>query len=129
MLKKVCRFCNLDDKSIYNGKYVTLIKSRFPVVKKGHWLIVPKRHIESCYDLNNKEWVDVIDTLRMIKYRYLSYKDDITSTNVGFNDGKLAGQTIMHAHIHVIKRIRGDVKNPSGGIRNIIPGKGSYERR
>lgn len=61
-----------------------------------------------------------------VKKRLLQKDKTISGFNVGFNAGKDAGQTIMHCHIHVIPRRKGDVLEPLGGIRNIIPGKGKY---
>lgn len=122
-----CPFCYIDRKPIRRTTHMTLIESKFAVADKGHYLIIPNRHIESCYELEFYEWDEL--KLLMAEAKYICQKNGYVNTNVGFNDGVLAGQTIMHAHIHVIGRKKGDVKDPRGGIRNVIPAKGNYLKK
>ena len=120
-----CPFCDLDRVIIEQTTHMRLIKSRYPVIEDGHFLIVPRRHVESCYDFTSAEWFEakqLIKSARAEGNRRLGLVD----SNVGFNDGLFAGQSIFHAHIHVIMRKPGDVENPRGGIRNVIPSKGCY---
>ena len=72
--------------------------------------------------LNEKS---VIFCEKMLKHNFLTKKPD--AYNIGINEGEVAGRTISHLHIHIIPRFKGDVKNPIGGIRNIIPGMGDYK--
>ncbi len=94
-------------------------------VSPGHALIIPKRHIDSFFDLSEKEILQFYDLLLKVKIRISkTHKPD--AFNVGINDGIAAGRTIQHLHIHVIPRYNGDVENPRGGVRHIIPCKGFY---
>lgn len=120
-----CPFCNLDRIPITVTNTMLLIESKFPVAENGHYLIIPREHIKSCFDFNKEEWLDLRTLMNFIKDKMImerAYFD----FNGGFNDGELAGQTVMHAHFHIIGRKKGDVENPRGGIRNIIPSKGDY---
>ena len=94
-------------------------------VSKGHALIVSKGHIEDIFGLNPEESASYLDILKQTK-QLLDERFRPDGYNVGCNAGKAAGQTIPHLHIHVIPRYKGDVPNPRGGVRNIIPGKGDY---
>ncbi|MFC2090807.1 HIT domain-containing protein [Bacteroidota bacterium] len=121
-----CLFCDIDRKRIIlenNLAYAMLDK--YPV-SEGHMLIIPKRHIPDYFDLKQAE-INAIQHL-LIECKELLQKDlEISSYNVGVNSGSDAGQTIMHSHIHLIPRREGDVDNPVGGVRNVIPGKGDYQ--
>lgn len=96
----------------------------FPV-SKGHALIVPRRHVETIWGLTTDEYMDAFDLIRQVK-DLLQEEFEPHAFNIGVNCGEEAGQTVFHAHIHIIPRYRGDVANPRGGVRNIIAGKGSY---
>ena len=96
----------------------------FPV-SKGHTLVVPKRHVESIWKMTTEEYMDASNLVRQVK-DILQKQFDPQGFNIGVNCGEAGGQTVFHAHIHVIPRYAGDVSSPRGGIRNIIPGKGSY---
>jgi len=91
----------------------------------GHAEVVPKRHIESFLGLTEKELTQmyrlVKETIEIIE---MQHRPD--GYNLGINEGEAAGRTVHHLHIHIIPRYAGDVKNPRGGIRNVIPGKGDY---
>jgi len=116
---ELCPFCVLDTKPIAMTAHQILIASKYAVADGGHFLVISKRHVSSCYDLNQDEWAESV--FLIAKAKEMCEKNNYTGTNVGFNDGKDSGQTIMHAHIHIIGRKKGDVKDPSGGIRNVIP--------
>ena len=96
----------------------------FPV-NKGHAEVVPKKHIESFFEMTKKESSQMFEFTREIK-KIIDKKFKPDAYNIGINDGEEAGRTIHHLHVHIIPRYKGDVKNPRGGIRNIIPGKGKY---
>jgi diadenosine tetraphosphate (Ap4A) HIT family hydrolase len=123
-----CLFCDKD-----NTKKHTLILENelfysrwdnFPV-SNGHAEIVPKNHIESFFELKNEEIIQMYDLLIKTK-EVIDKKYHPDAYNVGLNEGLDAGRTVHHLHVHVIPRYKGDVENPRGGIRNIIPGKGNY---
>lgn len=97
---------------------------KFPV-SKGHSLIVPKRLVSNYFDLTLKEqtacWI-VVNKVKAI----LQEKFNPDGFNIGININEDAGQTIWHSHIHIIPRYKGDVENPRGGIRGVIPTKKEY---
>jgi ATP adenylyltransferase len=103
-----------------------VIRDKFPVTG-GHTLIIPKRHVEDYFGLVPAE-ANAINAL-LIEQRELLEKTDqsILGFNIGMNCGETAGQTVMHCHVHLIPRRKGDVESPRGGIRHVIPGKGHYE--
>jgi len=123
-----CPFCieNIpEDRIIVSNPYAYAVESWYAVVP-GHSLIIPKRHIDDYFFLSDEELI-ACDRLLCNMRDLLRVEDpDITGFNIGMNCGVSAGQTIMHAHIHLIPRRDGDVENPRGGVRNIIPGKGDY---
>lgn len=94
-------------------------------VSPGHAEIVPQRHIESFFDLAEDEIMAMYDLIKQTKV-IIDAKFKPDGYNVGLNDGEAAGRSIHHLHIHIIPRYKGDVKNPRGGIRHIIPEKGNY---
>lgn len=94
-------------------------------VTKGHMIIVSKKHIESFFDLKENELFAAFDLLEKAKI-LIDEKFSPEAYNIGINDGKAAGQTIFHLHIHLVPRYSGDVKDPTGGVRNVIPEKGNY---
>lgn len=123
-----CFFCN---KNNFNEK--TLIGENdtfyarwddFPV-SKWHAEIIAKNHIESFFDLTDEELLQCFDLLKKAK-SIIQQKHSPDAFNIGINEGKEAGRTVHHLHIHIIPRYVGDVENPRGGVRNIIPGKGNY---
>ena len=85
----------------------------------------PKRHVESYFDLTKPE-KKAVDQLILISKKHLdeTYKPD--GYNIGINEGVYAGQTILHCHIHMIPRYQGDISNPEGGIRGVIPARQKY---
>ena len=99
----------------------------FPV-SKGHLEVIPKRHVEDWWgasDEEKKEIFNLIDEAKkMVDERF---KPD--GYNIGMNLGKEAGQSIMHLHVHLIPRYDGDVENPEGGVRAVIPGKQYYVKK
>ena len=97
----------------------------FPVTPL-HCLIIPHRHVADYFSLSRDEVLACDGLLRQTRERLLAEDPTIQGFNIGLNAGAVAGQTIFHCHFHLIPRRVGDVDEPRGGIRNVIPGKGSY---
>lgn len=122
-----CPFCELPSQDrTWNGAGVFAFRDRYPV-SEGHTLIVPERHVATWFDATADEQRALLDAVNAIKDQLdqqLPRKPD--GYNVGFNAGEAAGQTVMHLHVHVIPRYRGDMDDPRGGVRHVIPSKGNY---
>ena len=96
-------------------------------VSKGHMKLIPKRHVDSICKLTEDELIAMRNL--MIKAKELVNKQfNPDAYNIGINEGEYAGQTVFHLHIHLIPRYKGDVPDPIGGVRNILPGKGNYHK-
>lgn len=121
-----CVFCapDRDRPLITESATAYAIYDKYPV-SEGHALIIPKRHVANYFDLMEKEqqacWLVVNHVKKLLAQKY-----GTQDFNIGINIGKVAGQTIPHAHIHLIPRYQGDVAKPEGGVRHVIPGKGYY---
>jgi superfamily II DNA or RNA helicase/diadenosine tetraphosphate (Ap4A) HIT family hydrolase len=102
------------------------IRDGFPVTE-GHTLVIPKRLVATWFDATQEEQRAILDLVELVK-RQLDETLHPDGYNVGFNDGEAAGQTVMHLHVHVIPRYRGDMDDPRGGVRHVIPWKGNYKR-
>ena len=121
-----CIFCEIDQSRITNQNPLAYVMpDQFPVTK-GHTLIIPKRHVRDYFGLNESENT-AINSLLLEEKEKLSLDTSIEGYNIGVNCGEVAGQTIFHRHIHLIPRRKGDVKNPRGGVRHVISGKGDYK--
>ena len=121
-----CLFCNKKkQKIIYSSKLIFVVRDSFPVTKY-HTLIIPHRHVSNFFDLNNNEFKDLSNVLKKQRLSLLDLDKKITGFNVGVNAGADAGQSIMHCHIHLIPRRKGDMNNPRGGVRGVIPSKQKY---
>ena len=121
-----CIFCEKFDPNriIYENSTWVAVLDAYPVTN-GHTLLIPKRHCGDFFDLNHIECGSLIPTIDAVK-SILDTKFHPSGYNIGVNCGKSAGQTIMHCHIHIIPRHEGDVENPRGGVRGVIPSKQSY---
>ena len=102
------------------------IRDNYPV-SKYHTLLIPKRHVTDIFNLYGDETLSLFRILQRQKFVLKEADNTITGFNVGFNSGCDAGQTIEHAHVHLIPRRKDDVEDPIGGIRNVFPGKGNYK--
>ena len=124
-----CIFCKIDKKNIiFENDYAYASYDSYPV-SKFHSLIIPKRHISDFFELKENELVSCYEIIRHIK-DVIEKKDKfVKGFNIGTNAGLISGQTIMHCHIHVIPRRKGDVDNPQGGVRGVIPLKQHYIRK
>ena len=121
-----CLFCNKKkQKIIYSTELMFVVRDSYPVTKL-HTLIIPHRHVSDFFDLNDNELSDLSKILKKEKQSLLNLDKKITAFNVGVNSGKDAGQSIMHCHIHLIPRRKGDIENPRGGVRGVIASKQKY---
>ena len=121
-----CLFCEIQKERILDqDDLFYVIRDGFPVTDL-HTLVIPKRHVETYFDLYQPE---LNSCNRMIqKFKQQIEKEDVSvkGFNIGINNGEVSGQTIFHCHIHLIPRREGDVKNPRGGVRGVIPNKQEY---
>ena len=123
-----CLFCNKSkQKIIHSSKLVFVVRDSYPVTQH-HTLIIPHRHVSNFFDLNDEELSDLNKILKQQRKELLNLDKEITGFNVGVNAGKDAGQSIMHCHVHVIPRRKGDIENPRGGVRGVIPSKQKYNK-
>ena len=121
-----CIFCDKSkQKIIYSSDLFFVVRDSYPVTKH-HTLIIPHRHVSSFFDLNDNEFNDLNKILKKQRQSLLDLDKEITGFNIGVNAGADAGQTIMHVHIHLIPRRKGDIENPRGGVRGVIPSKQKY---
>ena len=162
--EKNCYFCKVTrgeaDPFIYENRSFVGVFDTNPV-NPGHALVIPRRHVESIFNLNETEQADYFDAIRSVKnviektdmvdlYQNMLNRDDVQGRptdhieivlklpflankpdayTIGNNDGREAGRSIDHLHIILLPRYKGDVENPRGGIRNVIPGRANYQRR
>ena len=124
-----CLFCNIKESglALENDKAYASYDS-YPV-SHLHCLIIPKRHVKDYFDLTDEEILSCNDLIKRIKNEILNKDSSVLGFNIGTNAGKIAGQSIMHCHIHIIPRRKGDVDNPQGGVRAVIPLKQHYKRK
>ena len=121
-----CLFCNKEkQKIIYSSKLFFVVRDSYPVTKH-HTLIIPHRHISNFFDLNEDELIDLNKILKIQRKSLMDLDKDISAFNIGVNAGEDAGQSIMHCHVHLIPRRKGDIENPRGGVRGVIPSKQKY---
>lgn len=127
-MKGACLFCdkNNSDKNtiIAENKFAYARWDNFPV-SDGHVEVVPVRHVESYFDLTKDEVIAIHELSKEVR-RLIRAKFHPDAFTIGLNDGVEAGRTVHHVHQHLIPRYKGDVENPRGGVRHIIPGKGNY---
>ena len=124
-----CLFCNINSKDlVFDNEFAFASFDSYPV-SKYHSLIVPKRHILDYFELTNDELLACNDLIKKIKNKIQNEDKTVDGFNIGTNSGVVAGQSIMHCHIHLIPRRKGDVDNPQGGVRGVIPSKQHYIRK
>jgi len=121
--QKYCPFC---DKANYEreGDLVFTKTDSYPV-SKGHTLVIPKRHISSYFECTDDERLELWSLVEQVK-TLLESEFEPDGFNIGINIGAAAGQTVPHMHIHVIPRYSGDMDDPRGGVRGVIPDKQKY---
>jgi len=124
-MNKACPFCSLpDDRMVFRSDHTVTIRDAFPV-SEGHTLIIPRRHVQSFFDLRAIEKAALLQALDEAK-EALDREFTPDGYNIGINDGAAAGQTVWHLHVHLIPRYRGDAPDPRGGIRKIFPERAKY---
>lgn len=122
-----CIFCSKEivTRSIADNGPVLAIEDKYPVTP-GHLLVIPQRHTPDYFTMTSHERQCAEELIRYFKNEIPQKDKSVSGFNVGMNCGEVAGQTVMHAHIHLIPRREGDVQDPRGGIRHMIAGKGYY---
>lgn len=96
-------------------------------VNPGHVLVIPKRLVSTWWEASREEQVAILDLLDLVK-RQLDERHRPDGYNIGVNAGEAAGQTVFHLHVHLIPRYRGDMEDPRGGVRHVIPSRGNYKK-
>ena len=124
-----CLFCNVKESGLADeNKLAYASYDSYPVTNL-HCLIIPKRHIKDYFKLTDEEIIACNELIKKIKKEIVIKDDTVKGFNIGTNLGKVAGQSVMHCHIHLIPRREGDVENPQGGVRSVIPLKQHYIRK
>ena len=124
-----CLFCNFKHSgSAAENELAYASYDTYPV-SAFHCLIIPKRHVKDYFDLNDNEVIACNNLIKQIKEEILLKDLTVKGFNIGTNSGAISGQSILHCHIHLIPRREGDVENPQGGIRSVIPLKQHYKRK
>ena len=125
MIQSGCPFCSVEAARVFHaGRYTLALWDGFPV-SPGHALLVPKRHIASWSDATPEERRELFESVEIVR-SVIQQTHQPDGFNVGWNDGVAAGQTVFHLHLHVIPRFSGDVPDPRGGVRHVIPTKAAY---
>ena len=129
-LRLPCRFARplcsgLQDVFPWSWRFACAPSRGFPVTPQ-HTPVIPKRHVADYFQLEEEELAAIQILLKIIRGKILETDRQVEGFNIGWNVGEVAGQTIFHAHVHLIPRRPDDVENPRGGIRHLIPGKGFY---
>jgi diadenosine tetraphosphate (Ap4A) HIT family hydrolase len=122
---KACVFCSLPAARIRLSSPLALALDDAYPVSPGHMLIIPRRHVASFFDLENAEREAMLALLDQCRESLLAARQP-DGFNLGLNDGPSAGQTVMHVHLHLIPRYRGDRADPRGGVRWVMPDKADY---
>ena len=124
-----CLFCNSKISGIAHENELAYASFDTYPVSDQHCLIIPKRHVVDYFELSNEELIACNELIKIVKKEVLDKDQSVKAFNIGTNVGKMAGQSIMHCHIHLIPRREGDVDNPQGGVRSVIPKKQHYKRK
>ena len=124
-----CLFCNNKESSLADENKLAYISYDTYPVSEFHCLIIPKRHVKDYFELTNDEVIACNNLIKRIKEKILLKDPLVKGFNIGTNVGKIAGQSVLHCHIHLIPRREGDVENPQGGVRSVIPLKQHYKRK
>jgi len=122
-----CRFCRVagGEGIIAENPSAFAIEDRYPVTE-GHLLVIPRRHFPDFFEMGRQELEAVFELVWHLKRRLAEADPRIQGFNLGVNSGRAAGQTVFHCHLHLIPRREGDVEDPRGGVRGVIPEKRIY---
>ena len=124
-----CIFCVIRKEELqFENRLAYSSIDSYPV-SELHSLIVPKRHVETYFELTSEEIQACNELILKTKEKILKQDSSVKGFNIGTNAGKVAGQSILHCHIHLIPRREGDVEDPQGGVRSVIPKKQHYKRK
>ena len=122
-----CPFCELSrDRIVASNEHALAFRDGFPVTE-FHTLVIPRKHIETYFDLSAAERHSIHGLLELCHSEIMARDSKVEGFNIGWNCGRAAGQTVFHCHVHLIPRRVGDVDNPRGGVRGLIPGKGGVK--
>ena len=123
-----CPFCTLQRELLWiETEHAVAVRDAYPV-SEGHTLIIPHKHVVNIYELSLTEQSMIWELVSEVRTRLLTdLRPD--GFNIGLNDGVAARQTVMHAHVHVIPRWNGDIPDPRGGIRWVIPNKAAHWKK
>lgn len=110
---------------IAHNQHAFAIYDNYPVTR-GHALIITHRQVPTWFEATDAEQKAIFDLIAELR-QYLKNEFDPDGFNIGVNCGEVAGQTIDHLHVHLIPRYRGDVDDPTGGVRHVIPDRGNYK--
>ena len=124
-----CIFCKIREEELQFENQLAYSSIDSYPVSEFHSLIVPKRHVETYFELTYEEIQACNELILKTKEKILKQDSKVKGFNIGTNAGKVAGQSIMHCHIHLIPRREWDVEDPQGGVRSVIPKKQHYERK
>jgi ATP adenylyltransferase len=125
MTSSPCPFCPPDPARVFHkDQTVFALWDGFPV-NPGHALIIPYRHVGSWFEATEEEQGEILRTIPLVRER-IEANHAPAGYNIGVNVGFAAGQTVDHLHMHVIPRYPGDVRDPTGGVRHVIPSRGNY---
>jgi ATP adenylyltransferase len=125
-----CVFCEelAHGQAVVELGHAAALRDRFPVTA-GHTLVIPRRHVADLLDLSDEAARDIWRLLKLVREELDRDDPTIRGYNIGVNSGSVAGQTVPHAHVHLIPRRKGDTAEPRGGVRGVIPGQMSYAPR
>jgi len=124
-----CLFCNIKESGLTDENTLAYVSYDTYPVSDLHCLIIPKRHVKDYFELSIDEVIACNELIKKIKDKILLRDPLVKGFNIGTNVGKFAGQSVLHCHIHLIPRREGDVENPQGGVRSVIPLKQHYKRK
>jgi diadenosine tetraphosphate (Ap4A) HIT family hydrolase len=120
-------FCELEGSGrvLLENELAICIADAYPVTG-GQSLVIPRRHLADGLALHQPEWNAVIQLLKLRREHLASQDPSISGWNIGLNSGEAAGQTVLHAHWHLIPRRQGDCQQPRGGVRGVIAERQAY---
>ncbi len=121
-----CVFCTVaNEQIVVSNRLAFAIRDTSPVTPL-HTLVLPRRHVADYFELEPAEIGALDDLLRETRRDIRARDPAVAGFNIGVNIGAVAGQTVFHCHVHLIPRRSGDVANPRGGVRAVIPGRADY---
>jgi diadenosine tetraphosphate (Ap4A) HIT family hydrolase len=121
-----CVFCTFPEPRFVGANALAFAVRDTSPVTPLHSLILPRRHVPGFFDVNGEEREAMYQLLDQVRDGIVAQDPTVAGFNIGINVGEAAGQTLFHCHIHLIPRRHGDVADPRGGVRAVIPGKQSY---